>query len=131
MDSVVTHHVFSPLENISRFIQGDLVPLFSTVQGLYPVLGAEDKTFYVELAWGTFEEREILSTIYIDIGCMANSTAGRRIGVYEFQLRIPSAAYLIGFLGLLQKQLGQDLRLLHPLDGNGNYLPEWSLFADL
>lgn len=94
--------------------------------GAYPVLGAEGDQFFVEISSGAMESRIIHNTLYINFEFIAGSgnTDGLAVSP-EMNINLPDASYLVALLSLLSAALGNEAKILHPLDPLGNYLVGW------
>lgn len=98
----------------------------------YPVLGAEGAEFFVDVCSGPMVDRLIHRTIHV-------SFEDSQVGGYfntitenaEETIRLPNASHLIAFLFLLSAALRAEMKVLHPLDFNGNYLPGWHEAIDI
>lgn len=95
----------------------------------YPVLGAEGRDFFIEVATGPFETRQILRTVYVELQDdlerpVLPSLAGTDDD--SFSIALPNAAFLIGLVGFFQRALDAHAVILHPLNSNGNFLPKWN-----
>lgn len=94
---------------------------------LYPVLGAEGRDFFIDVAAGPFESRQILKTVHVEIRADLDQpvfvdTAGSNDEIF---IGLPNAAFLIGLVGLFQRALAAPALVLHPLDDRGDFLTGW------
>lgn len=96
--------------------------------GLYPVLGAEGRDFFIEIAVGSLESRRILKTIHIKTqnGLEHPVLPNMLSADDEVSIIIPNASLLIALVGLLQLALKANALILHPLDDRGDFLPGWN-----
>jgi len=93
---------------------------------VYPVLGAEGNVFFIEISSGVMESRIIHTTIYINFDFTAGSESLNKLAVSpEIIINLPDASYLVAMLSLFRGALGNEARILHPLDTHGNYLVGW------
>lgn len=94
---------------------------------LYPVLGAEGRDFFIDLAAGPFGSRQILKTVHIEIrdDLEQPEFLGSPSSDKEIFISLPNAAFLIGLVGLFQRALATQAMFLHPLDDRGDFLTGW------
>jgi hypothetical protein len=112
---------------LAQFIKIIIVPLIETYQDAYPVLGAEGDTFFVEVAEGPMASRELLTTIYLEFGTVHSlPELDPESKSKEVWITITDASMVIATIQLVQAGLGKPAILLHPLDGNGDFLKGWS-----
>lgn len=98
--------------------------------GAYPVLGAEGTHFFIELAAGPLESRQILKTIHVEIRRKGYDQLAPQNSICvvgnEIAIILPDESFLIALVGLFQSALKTSASILHPLDSSGNFLPGWN-----
>lgn len=100
---------------------------FCRGDGCYPVLGSNGDEFVLEIAEGSFSDRVIKRSIYVSLECSEPAIVSvQRLGEFEDAVRLPDAAHLIALLGMLERTFRREVKVLHPLDQRGDYMPGWS-----
>lgn len=117
-----------PVVALGDFVAGVVSAINSGAAPLYPVLGAEGHDFFIEVAAGPFESRQILKTARVEIREELDHPVLPEVPNTEDEVVIflPTAAFLVGLLGLFQQALNAGALILHPLDDCGDFLPGWN-----
>jgi hypothetical protein len=115
------------LSSLGKFVADLVGSLQPTDEAPYPILGAEGSTIVIVVAAGPIETHWILKDIHIeldrnrhDLSVDFTSSTGT-----ELRITVQDGAAVIALLGLLQRALDAKTAILHPLDGNGDYLKGW------
>lgn len=106
----------------------DVIKLIDIKENIYPVLGVEGNNFFIEIATGILEDRQILKTIYVEISRASNNVKFEEalITDNDISIEVPDESLLIALLGLFENVMSAKTKILHPLDDNGNFLPGWN-----
>ncbi|HEY0842080.1 hypothetical protein [Methylotenera sp.] len=120
---------FTAVELLNRYVSFIKKEIKTHSVNIYPILGAHGPEFFIELSSGDLISRDILLTIAIKFGetNMDYELAKQAIANHsEIYVGVLNYAYLIAFLGLLEKSFKGDTKILHPLNNTGDFLPGWN-----
>jgi hypothetical protein len=98
----------------------------------YLVLGSEGDSFLVEICSGLMKGRTIHKTIHISFDNHKDwLILNQDVAAKEIVISLRDPSYLIAFLALLVAALNAEIKVLHPLDANGNFLIYWQEALDI
>jgi hypothetical protein len=85
--------------------------------GAYPVLGAEESVFRIEVSSGDIDNRRVhvQFAVFFETGASVEiSGYSTEAGTRKFDMTLPEAAHLVAFLDLLVRVLGKDVKIPNP-----------------
>lgn len=116
--------ILVPLGHFAADIAKALCP---RVANVFPVLGAEGDNFFIQICEGDdFVGRKVHKIIHVGLD-VHDYIIGAADGI-EVSITLPDASCLIALMSLLQQALNtQHIRIHHPLDDYGDFLPYWDI----